>query len=169
MGFPGSNSRRPGALFSKKRLWIGLAEKANALQPSRAKEIARFWPSSKPADQIKNVFAHRGSQMEVLIFLVIAIAVWALISSYLKKKRREALLGKYGDEQIADMIMKRMFWQGQTAEQLLDSLGTPVDVDKKVLKTKAKEIWKYHQTGKGRYRLRITLENGGVVGWDKKS
>lgn len=107
--------------------------------------------------------------MEILIFLVTAIAGWMLISSHLKKKRREALLGKYGDKQIVDMIMKRMFWQGQTVEQLLDALGNPVDVDKKILKTKSKEVWKYHQTGKGRYRLRITIENGGVVGWEKKS
>jgi len=62
-----------------------------------------------------------------------------------------------------------MFWQGQTPEQLVDSIGHPVDVDKKVLKTKSKEVWKYNQTGKGRFSLRITIENDLVVGWDKKS
>lgn len=48
----------------------------------------------------------------------------------------------------------------------MDSLGRPLDIDQKVLKTK--EVWKYNQTGKGRYALRITLENGEVVGWDQK-
>ena len=64
--------------------------------------------------------------------------------------------------------MKKHFWQGQTEEQLLDSLGKPKDIDQKVLKTKTKEIWKYNETGKNRYALKITLENGKVVGWDQK-
>ena len=62
-----------------------------------------------------------------------------------------------------------MFWQGQTPSQLLDSIGNPVDIDKKVMKTKTKKVWKYNETGKGRYGLRITLEDGEVVGWDNKS
>jgi hypothetical protein len=61
-----------------------------------------------------------------------------------------------------------MFWQGQTQEQLLDSLGRPADTDTKVLKTKTKEIWKYNRVGKNRFGLRVTVENGVVVGWDKK-
>lgn len=105
-----------------------------------------------------------------IIGLIIAfIIMWVLISRYQEKKRREALLVKYGDIEIVEMIMKRMFWQGQTPEQLEDSLGEPVDVDRKVMKTKTKEVWKYNQTGKGRYALRITIENDEVVGWDKKS
>lgn len=32
--------------------------------------------------------------------------------------------------------MKQSFWQGQTSEQLLDSLGNPKDIDVKILKTK---------------------------------
>lgn len=67
------------------------------------------------------------------------------------------------------MIMKRMFWQGQTPAQLTDSLGCPVDIDRKIMKTKTREVWKYNETGKGRYALRITIEDGAVVGWDKKS
>lgn len=51
----------------------------------------------------------------------------------------------------------------------MDSLGQPADVDRKVMKTKIREVWKYFKTGKRRYALRITLENGVVVGWDKKS
>ena len=75
---------------------------------------------------------------------------------------------KYGDAELVDRLMRKMFWQGQSEGQLIDSLGRPLDIDQKVLKTKTKEVWKYNRTGKGRYALRITLENGEVVGWDQK-
>jgi hypothetical protein len=57
----------------------------------------------------------------------------------------------------------------QTPEQLIDSIGRPVDIDRKIMKTKTKEVWKYNQTGRGRFALRIILEDGVVIGWDKKS
>ncbi len=104
-----------------------------------------------------------------MILIIITITFYYLISHHLKKKRREYLLLKYGDLNIVNMIMNKMFWQGQNEEQLIDSLGKPLNIDEKILKTKRKEIWKYNQTGKGRYGLRITLENGFVVGWDIKS
>ncbi|MFK7816493.1 MAG: hypothetical protein AB8B92_09160 [Gammaproteobacteria bacterium] len=64
--------------------------------------------------------------------------------------------------------MKRTLWQGQTAEQVIDALGKPKDIDRKVLKTKTKEIWKYFPSGHRQYDLRITLDNDEVVGWDDK-
>ena len=65
--------------------------------------------------------------------------------------------------------MDQMFWEGQTDEQLRESMGTPVAIDSQVLKTKTKEIWKYHQVRKGQFLLRITLEKGKVVGWESRS
>ncbi|OUD11714.1 DUF2845 domain-containing protein [Thioflexithrix psekupsensis] len=109
--------------------------------------------------------------MEFFVLVIIGIVWFALsrYSQYLNEKRREALLLKYGNVEIVDMIMKKMFWQGQTTEQLIDSLGKPLDIDKKVMKTKTKETWKYNKTGRGRYALRIILEDGYVVGWDNKT
>jgi hypothetical protein len=52
-----------------------------------------------------------------------------------------------------------------TQEQLADSWGEPVDVGSEVTRAKTKEIWKYGQTGKNRFRERVYLENGIVVGW----
>jgi len=75
------------------------------------------------------------------------------------------LLIKYDDEEVVKRIMEKQYWQGQTIEQLQDSLGEPDDRDTKITKTKKTETWKYHKTGKGRYKFRITLENGLVVGW----
>lgn len=100
------------------------------------------------------------------IAVIIAIV---LIRTASNSARRQALMEKYGDKQVVDWIMNHSFWQGQTADQLRDSLGNPVDVDEFVLKTKRKEVWKYRPTGKNRFGLRITVEDSRVVGWDHKS
>lgn len=84
------------------------------------------------------------------------------------EERRQQLLAKYGDDQIVARIMGREVWQGQSDEQLRDALGTPVDTDEKVMKKHRREVWKYHQTGVNRFGLRVTLEDGIVVGWDQK-
>lgn len=101
-------------------------------------------------------------------WLLIIIGSMVAYDSYKTKLKRERLMEKYRDEQLVDKLMQRMFWQGQSEEQLIDSLGKPLDVDQKVLKTKTKEVWKYNETGKNRYGLRVILEDGKVVGWDQK-
>ena len=102
---------------------------------------------------------------EFLIIVGVLIGIWWLIYNTLQTRRRKELMEKYGDEEIVDMIMTKMMWQGQTEGQLLDSLGAPSAVDQNVLKTKTKETWKYHPTGRNRYNLRVIVENGTVVGW----
>ncbi|WP_305844080.1 DUF2845 domain-containing protein [Photobacterium leiognathi] len=84
------------------------------------------------------------------------------------KKRREYLIDKYQDLSLVEDLMNRCFWVEQTADQLIDSLGHPVDIEQKILKTKKKEVWKYSHQGGNRYSLRITLDNDRVVGWDQK-
>lgn len=100
-----------------------------------------------------------------LIFIVVVSLVWGVIQN---QRKREMLMKKYNNKELVDRLMKGMFWQGQTSDQLHDSLGRPLDIDQKVLKTKKKEVWKYNSTGKNRYALKITLDNDVVVGWDKK-
>lgn len=89
-----------------------------------------------------------------------------------KKRQRDAriawLRDKYRDESIVQKLVQCQYWVGQSSEQLRDSLGEPVAVDDKLLKTIKREVWKYNQNGKNRYRLRITVENDRVVGWDHK-
>lgn len=85
-----------------------------------------------------------------------------------EEARRLYLIEKYNDAMLVAKLMDRSIWVDQTAEQLLDSIGRPSDIDQKVLKTKKKEVWKYYPNGIGRYRLRITLDNDVVVGWDEK-
>lgn len=83
-------------------------------------------------------------------------------------RRRNDLIERFGAD-IAPRIMRKEIWIGATEDMIRESLGRPVDKDQKVLETKTKEIWKYHPAGVNRYRLRITFENGTVVGWDDKT
>lgn len=110
--------------------------------------------------------------MEMLIGLAVVVVLIAGLNAWIKgearKRRRATLLTKYGNPDIVDRIMSRSFWQGQTEEQLSDSLGEPADVESRVMKTKHRAIWKYQPAGKNRYLLRVTLENGAVVGWEQK-
>ncbi|MEE9332139.1 MAG: hypothetical protein V3U89_07910 [Methylophilaceae bacterium] len=99
-------------------------------------------------------------------WLAIVLGIVLLMAALLAKRMWLTL--KYKDEDLVDELLNETFWQGQTAEQLRDSLGEPLDIDQKVLKTKVKEVWKYEQAGKNRYALKITLDDGVVVGWDQK-
>jgi hypothetical protein len=74
----------------------------------------------------------------------------------------------YAARAPAAVVIGQNLWQGQTEDQLRESLGRPAVIDTQLLKTKRKEIWKYYERRKGQYGLRVTLENGRVVAWDKK-
>ena len=78
------------------------------------------------------------------------------------------LMLKYYDEEIVSRILNQSFWIGQTASQLQDSLGNPVDISEWRNAKEFGETWKYAQTGKNRYALKINLINDEVSGWDKK-
>ena len=93
--------------------------------------------------------------------LVVVVCIWAY------QRRRRQLIERYGDPEIARRIMRGILWQGETAEQLRASLGTPADTDQKVLKTKTKEIWKYRPTSRNRFGLKVTLDDGVVTGWEQ--
>ena len=82
--------------------------------------------------------------------------------------RLSYLLEKYREEPVVKRIMRGTIWEEMTSEQLFDSVGQPEAVDQKYLKSRSREVWKYEHLGANRYRLRVTLENGLVIGWDKK-
>jgi hypothetical protein len=103
----------------------------------------------------------------VFIVIIIAVAMW--LKHAQKQKRIQYLFDKYGDEQIVQRIMNRKFWEGQTAQQLIDSVGNPLSIDKKSMVSRKREVWKYNSIGRSRYGLRITLDNDVVIGWDQKS
>lgn len=82
--------------------------------------------------------------------------------------RTAYLSEKYADQSIVQAILDQKIWEGMTAAHLFDSAGEPEAIDQKYMKAKSREIWKYHHQGGNRYLLRVTLENGIVVGWDAK-
>ena len=104
-----------------------------------------------------------------LVALCIGVILLIVVLAANKKKRRiEYLTKKYGDATVVEYIYNRRYWQGQTSEQLIDSLGNPHGVDRKLLKTIKREIWKYNPRGTNRYGLRITLDDDVVMTWDHK-
>lgn len=123
-------------------------------------------PSNLCLDAIRSFF---GDPTRLVVTALIALAIlFKLFSDYQDAQRRKHLLKKYGDQKLVDMILKKMFWHGQTAEQLRDSLGHPAETDHKAMKTINREIWKYNRTGHKRFGLRITVDDGFVAGWDQK-
>jgi hypothetical protein len=107
-----------------------------------------------------------------IVPVLIVIGAISLFIWYGRKKKKDRLLylrNKYNDENIVQKIVGGYFWQGQTQEQLIDSIGRPIAIDNKALKSVVREVWKYNQTGKNRFSLRVTLENGRVTGWDNKA
>jgi hypothetical protein len=108
----------------------------------------------------------------IVTYFVIAVAGRMATAGRLRaasEARRAELLRKYDNESIVERIMNGEVWQGQTEAQLHDALGSPVDVDERVLKSKTRRVWKYRPIGTRRFGLRITTENNVVVGWDDKS
>lgn len=102
-------------------------------------------------------------------FVVVGCLCLVALKIVAYKKRKRVLFAKYDNNEIVSKILKREIWQGQTQEQLLESLGKPHQVDHKLLKRTKREVWKYHLRGKNRYGLRVVLDNEIVAGWDKKS
>lgn len=105
-----------------------------------------------------------------IIGLIICFFILKMILNRQRYKKRVIYLkNKYNNNmEIVNAIIKGQFWQGQSSEQLLDSLGHPDAIDRQVLKTKTKEVWKYDERRKNQFSLKIILEKGNVVGWEKR-
>lgn len=113
------------------------------------------------------------TMFRIIIIAVIAVVILlAVLHGKTKKRLRKERIAqfyvKYGDEEIVNRIIARNYWQGQTAEMLVDSLGNPSGKDEAMMKTKVKETWKYFPDGSNKYKLRIILEDGIVVGWESR-
>src|SRR5271155_2414088 len=78
--------------------------------------------------------------LEVTGYVFPLVSIAAIIGAFgwhsrnKKRRRLEYLRSKYPDETIVQRILQRGFWEGQTSDQLADSLGTPANVDKKMMK-----------------------------------
>ena len=100
------------------------------------------------------LFETVGFLIPVLIVMVGIVAYFSY-KAHLLKERTAYLRNKYHDGEAVQRILRKEIWQGETAEQLRDSIGSPAEADDAVLKTKKKEVWKYGQTGVNRFNLRV--------------
>jgi hypothetical protein len=105
--------------------------------------------------------------MELIILIVAGMVIMAVVAAIMRAKKQKMLLEKYRDPEIVRRLKAHMFWQGQTKEQLVDSLGPPADIETKVYKESVRQTWKYYPINKEKFRLWVILENGVVVGWDE--
>lgn len=98
----------------------------------------------------------------VIILGILAVG-WLDVNR--RKIRHQRLTQRFLSKEIATAIMRRRIWQGMTSDMLQESRGKPDERDQSVFKAKIKETWKYEKVGKNRFKLRVMLENGVVVGW----
>ncbi len=85
-----------------------------------------------------------------------------------RRQRYEQLAAQFRP-QAAGAIMARQLWVGATEPIVVAMFGSPDDVEARVLKTKSKRVLKYRDVmHAGRYSLKVTIENGAVIGWDDK-
>ena len=104
----------------------------------------------------------------ILVLVAAAVLMFAAFA-LAKRSRYSRLLQKYGgDEKLVDALISKTIWQGMTEAQLLDSWGKPAAIEEKVMKTKIKQVFKYRPTAANRYRDKVTLEDGLIVGWDQR-
>ena len=107
-----------------------------------------------------------------ILLVALAIMLWVAAAALKRRRLRRLaearfaeLMKKYRDQTIVEAIMGGSIWQGMSEDQLMNSRGAPEDKDQTIYKTKKKETWKYGRSGKNRFRERIFVENGIVVGW----
>jgi hypothetical protein len=109
-----------------------------------------------------------------LILMVIAV-VWHLSSGNAEREkkaeedrlRREMIERVYALSPYKLDILNGTIRQGMTANMVIAAWGQPAAVDRKVLKTKTKEILKYGP-GPGRsFANKVIVEDGIVVGWEQ--
>ena len=85
-----------------------------------------------------------------------------------RKKRRKALVKKYGEDIALKIINKQLFID-MTKEMLIDALGSPSDEKETVTREKTTNKYYYHPRKTRQsttvYGLEVTLENDVVSGW----
>jgi hypothetical protein len=101
------------------------------------------------------------------VFVVgLLAAATGIVFTYTQVRARRVgqLWAKYRDDAVVARILDRMYWKGQTAEQLCDALGPPDRIVEQMIITFHRELWVYAQR-----RIEITLDDGVVSTWSKSS
>ena len=81
-----------------------------------------------------------------------------------RRKRLGDLIAKYGDQEIAERILRGEVWVGQSDEQIIDVLGQPDEIGNRIESSRGgSEVWRYGRTSAKRFSLHITLKDGCVT------
>ncbi|MDK9756694.1 hypothetical protein KIV40_15085 [Vibrio sp. D173a] len=102
-----------------------------------------------------------------IFFLILFISF--LWFDALVEDERIRLMDKYNNKELVDKLMMHRIWQGQTEEQLLDSIGQPsytyhVNVKRKILRyeyTPSSVTTRFQS-------FNVTIVDGTVVATDRK-
>lgn len=146
-------------------MWQHTRQAAAAPAPSASP------PTTKPTDQSSTPPPSEEGGYAVAGIVVLLLVVFGLREAAkrrARKRRFDRLMAKYEDLSVVERIMAAKMWQGMTEEMLVDSWGSPVDRDVEVYKTRTTEVWKYGQTGRNRFKNRVTVQNGIVVGYKNR-
>lgn len=114
----------------------------------------------------------------IVMFLVLVVAslvVHSLTGSAARNRkveeerlRRDMIEQAYANSPYKLDILNGSIRQGMTANMVVAAWGPPAAIERKVLKTKTREILKYGP-GPGRsFANKVTIENGIVVGWEQR-
>jgi len=114
----------------------------------------------------------------IIIFLVVAVisVIWHLSKESAEQSRKdeeerlrqEMIEQAYANSPYKLDILNGSIRQGMTANMVVAAWGPPAAIDRKVLKTKTKEVLKYGP-GPGRsFANKVMIEDGIVVGWEQR-
>ena len=139
------------------------------------------WPKARAVARVRTVprifFGALSSYAPAVIGIVLVGAIGAIAivlmlrskeSTKAAKERVAILRKKYGRTELAAKIVEHQIWVGQTVEQLVDSLGPPIDIDEKPGLAERRLVYKYRATGPRSHPLWVTIENDRVTGWIEK-
>lgn len=103
----------------------------------------------------------------ILIFPVLLAIIggigFALWRGLTFETRFRRYFAKYDhNEELARMIAGGKIWTGQSAEELRDAKGTPLQVEQ----VQDNEIWVYKGNALTKQTLRIVVKDGRVVSWN---
>ena len=103
-----------------------------------------------------------------LLLLAVVIVVGRSVAGWVTRARRKSdFVQRYGQE-IADRLLRREVWIGQTEQQLVEACGAPAAYDESATAEHYTRVYKYQPSGKNRYRVRVTVVDGVVSRWDSR-
>ncbi len=114
-----------------------------------------------------NIFVTMSFSQAIALFCLVTISI--IFCEFLLSQRHKArLIKKYNNESLAYDIENNLFWRGQTADQLVESIGIPERIDQTILNSRTNEIWKYGHQSNDCFKLTITLSDGIVNDWNQE-